>query len=296
MAATELQKLEYFVKKIGELPAFPASVSQLIRLIEDPRTSMSKIEEVLLTDTSLTLKTLRMANTAYYAVPGGASTLRRAITFLGLETLKQLVMTSVVFDQLNKGGNSTFNKNEFWRHSVYTAAIAELIAKEFGLGNAHEVFICGLVHDIGKIVYDMYSPNEFGKILEFAISRSVPYEIAERDLSAPRHGEIGGLVAKKWNLPRTIQSAIEDHHKPGLQARLTQSEDINEAVDAVYLANRLIATGDFPQAAKGQPTWLDDDLVLKRIGKKPEDVEKLRPEIVKALNGANSLFQSIIQK
>src|SRR5271154_6988978 len=98
--ATEQQRLEFFLKKVDALPAFPGVVTEILRLVDNPLTSIDQIEKVMTTDAGLTVKTLKVANSAYYSIPGGAKTVRRALTYLGMASLKQMLLTTAVYDQL----------------------------------------------------------------------------------------------------------------------------------------------------------------------------------------------------
>jgi putative nucleotidyltransferase with HDIG domain len=294
-SVAEQQRIEFFLKKINELPAFPGVVAELLRLLGNPLSSSDQIERILSTDSALTLKTLRLANSAYYSVPGGAKTLKRAITYLGMSSLKQIVMTSAVFGQF-EGQAVTFDQDKFWKHSMCTAAVAEMLSRHFDLGNPQDAFIGGLVHDIGKLIYNIYDREEYTRIEFLAKFKSIAYEDAEKELSSVKHGIIGAMVAKTWNLPAPIQSAIRDHHSPGLATRLSTVPEVVEIVDAVYLANRIVANWSTPKEQEAGLKAFAQDEVLRRNEIKIEAFEKLGPQIEKALTSANALYQTLVSR
>lgn len=288
---TEQQRKEFLLKKIDQLPSFPGVVSELARLIDNPLTALEAIEKILSTDTGLTIKTLRIANSAYYSIPGGAKTLRRAITYLGMGSLKQMVLTSAVFDQF-KTPTTQFDVAAFWKHSVCTAAVAELLARKLSLGTPSDVFICGLVHDMGKVLINMYDPELSRDILAISQAESIPYEDAEKKLFAPGHGYVGAMIAKKWNLAPTIQAAVLDHHNVNIVARFKSNPDVNKAVAAVYLANRLVGNASVPKDAQ-KPYSFENDEILKCLDVPSEALEKLAPDIEKTMASALSLYESL---
>jgi len=293
VVASEQQLLELFLRKIDALPAFPKVVSEVIRLLENPMTSIDKIESMLMTDTGLTIKTLKIANSAYYSIPGGAKTVKRAVTFLGISALKEMLITTAVFDQLKGPANGAFDEVAFWKHSFGTAALSNFLSKELGHGNPEEAFICGLVHDMGKVLFQMYDAPEFERVIFKMKEENLTYETSEKALSATKHSVIGSMMAKKWNLPLSVQSAINDHHNPNMGSRLTAIAEVNDLVNIVYLANRLEQNFSAAQLKKPAVYNLDSDEVVKRLNLKQEDFDKMAPAIEETLNSAESLFRTL---
>lgn len=286
------RKTEHYAQKINELPAFPAVVSGIIRLIENPLTSMNRIEELMTKDQGLTLKTLRMANSAFYSIPGGAKTLNRAITHLGLESIKQIVLTSTVYELLSTKSNSKFDVGLYWKHSIYTGSVAGLLAQKFNLGKSSDVFICGLVHDMGKVLLNMVDAKSYAETVKLSEETGVHFDEAEKTLDTPRHTHIGMMVAKKWSLPAVIQCCINDHHTERLTTRESTVPEINSVVDAVWLANRMIENMMLDKNGKIQPYTYESE-VLKRCEIELKDLEALQPEIEVAIASSESLLKTL---
>lgn len=291
----ERKHLEIFLNKISEIPAFPAVASELLRVIDNPNVSTERVEKILSSDSALTVKTLKAANSAYYAIPGGAQTLRRAITALGFESIKRIVVSSALFNALDTKLNN-FDSDEFWMHSVSAAAIAELLSRQFGLGVPSQVYIGGLVHDIGKVVYAMFRNEEFGQICRTSKEKLITYEEAEKELNVPRHSFIGGMVARKWNLPKVVQHCIEDHHTPNLTLRSCPINEINAAVDAVYLANNIINKWKHLEELKlPLSVGLDQDPVFLRLQIKAKELDACDVLIRQCFLSAETLHKALFK-
>lgn len=267
------KRIEFYLGKIESIPSLPNVVIELIRLIDNPMSSTGQIESLLSKDQGLTLKSLRLANSAYYAIPGGATSLKRAITFLGLNTVKQIVISASVFDAFKKIDSQQFSLMEFWKHSMATAVVSEVIAKHLKMGTSDDIFVCGLIHDMGKLALLMIDKEDFLKTCNYAKLKSISFYHAEMEREAPSHTHWGSVLAKKWQLPQLLQSAIKDHHSPNNKLRSTNIIEINQMLDVVFLANQLAHIFSFGNSGYNIVTPLNPD-ILSRLNLKLDEKEE----------------------
>ena len=160
-AALAKDAIQAIVEKLEDLPTLPPVVYELSRIINDPMSSTKEVEQVMTNDPALTAKVLKLANSAYFGVPGGVATLNKAIAFLGYDTIQQLVLATSIIEALEVTGPAKFDFNEFWKHSIGVAMASETIAKSVGVKLPSDLFTCGLVHDMGKIVMFILAQEEF---------------------------------------------------------------------------------------------------------------------------------------
>jgi HD-like signal output (HDOD) protein len=237
MAAPKLTS-DYISAKLDELPTLPSIVYELSKVINDPMSSTSDVERIMANDLSLTARVLRLVNSSYYAIPGGVSSLSRAIAYIGFETVNQLVLSASILKALEVKGPTSFDLNAFWRHSIGVAISAETIAKFVRHPTPADLFTCGLVHDMGKVALYTFAADLVVQSVRLAESDQTTYLEAEAKLGLPSHIEIGQQLALKWTLPIPLQAAIQFHHeKKGLRRQLTA--ELNRDVDIVVLANLL---------------------------------------------------------
>ncbi|MCB0412357.1 MAG: HDOD domain-containing protein, partial [Bdellovibrionales bacterium] len=135
---------EDLIARMDELPTLPTIVYELTRIINDPMSSTKEVEQVMKNDVSLTTRVLKLANSAYYAIPGGVSTLSRAIAYIGFDTVNQLVLSASIIDALDLGENTIFNVNDFWKHSVGVAIASETIGRYINHLTPSDLFTAGL--------------------------------------------------------------------------------------------------------------------------------------------------------
>jgi len=231
---------EAIVARLDELPTLPTIVYELSRVMNDPMSSTREIEELMANDQSMTTKVLKLVNSAYYAIPGGVSSLSRAIAYIGFDTINQLVLSASILKALETKGPQRFDLNEFWKHAIGVAIGAETIARFVRHPMPADLFTSGLVHDMGKVALYTIDPDLMLKIVETSAERRCSYLDAETRLEIPKHTHIGSLLAQRWQLPQIIQAVIRHHHtkEPNLRGGLTREMNMN--VDIVFLANLLV--------------------------------------------------------
>ena len=231
---------ESIASRLEELPTLPTIVYELSRVINDPMSSTSEVEKLMANDQSMTTKVLKLVNSAYYAIPGGVSSLSRAIAYIGFDTINQLVLSASILKALETEGSDKFDLNEFWKHAIGVAIAAETIAKYVRHPMPADLFTSGLVHDMGKVALYTIEPEAALTVVAAADERACSFLEAETALEFPKHTHIGALLAQRWQLPAMIQASIRHHHtkEPNLRGGLTG--ELNMNVDIVYLANLLV--------------------------------------------------------
>lgn len=203
------------LKEVRDLPPFSAIANRALKLTNDPRSSAVDISRVISYDPAFTARVLRMANSAYYGFARKVTTVSEAIVILGYETLKSVVLALTLqnfYDREIKGYG--LEKGELWKHSVGCALAARLIANQVKYPNIEEAFIAGLLHDVGKVLLNLFVKEELYQIIEMAGSQGLSFAEAEKRILGFDHQEIGAKVANKWNFNDKIVEAIQYHHRP----------------------------------------------------------------------------------
>jgi len=282
---------DYIISKLDELPSLPTIVYELSRTINDPMSSTTEVERIMSGDQSLTTKVLRLVNSSYYAIPGGVSSLGRAIAFIGFDTVHQLVLATSIIDALQVKGPQKFNIYEFWKHCIGAAIAAETIAKFIRHPTPSDLFVCGLVHDMGKVAHYTVDSDSMVRLVESAAAYNMSYAEAETKLNFPKHTMIGYQLSQRWNLPVMIQVCIKYHHTKEFNHRVGLTSEQHQYIDIVYLANLLMHAVKFGNSGHskilGAPTEL-----LQRLTIDPEkDFKRLLIEIKAAMEKATDFLR-----
>jgi HD-like signal output (HDOD) protein len=282
-------------QRLGELPTLPSIVYELNQVIGDPMASISDIEAIMAGDQSMTLKVLSLANSAYYAIPGGVSTLSRAIGYVGYETIHQMVLSMSIISALKPGMSEltlSFDVPMFWKHSFGTAVACEAIAEFIHYESPGDLFTAGLVHDIGKLAVYIIDPDQFAEVMQQAFTRKTSFAEAESTLGVSTHCFIGQQLALRWKLPLQIQSVIQHHHQLDRKMRLGISSEMNLIVDIVYLGNLLAHALKIGHSGHDQASSVPREL-LERIHVRPEQLTELILKVQGAMAKADGFLRII---
>jgi len=210
----EDQSLMQRVKSIEELPSFPATHAEILKLAKGNKASSQDIAEKIQLDPGLLATVFKLVNSSYYGFGRKIDSLNLAVTLLGLEEVANLVMAAQVFDKLGHyEGGAGIDLHEFWKHSVGTAFIAREIAKHLKV-EADSAFLSGMLHDLGKIVLDRYFSDYYTEVIKTVDQEGISIYAAEKDVLSVTHAEIGGQLAREWNLADAFYNSIVHHHHP----------------------------------------------------------------------------------
>lgn len=280
------------LSRLDELPTLPSVVYELNRVINDPMSSTGDVERIMANDMSLTTKVLKLANSAYYAIPGGVSSLQRAIAYIGYDTINQLALSASIIKALGSSSSGLFDVPGFWKHSLGVAMASEVIAKEVKYRIPSDLFTCGLVHDMGKIALFIVAPEQFAEVLAHAKSQVLTLVEAEDQLEAPRHTHIGFELAVKWRLPYQIQISIANHHQRDASLRGGLSQEAGLVVDIVFLSNLLIHALQFGNSGHSKVLGLPKD-VLDRLSLSEDTLRDLITRIKEKIQNAEGFLKII---
>ncbi|MFH0924906.1 MAG: HDOD domain-containing protein, partial [bacterium] len=229
-----IEKIKQITEKIQGLPTLPVLVTQTMHLIDNPKTSISEIVKAISVDQALTIKILRLANSAFYGFPRKIATVKHALVILGSMTLKDLIIATSIHDVFPETeGEGRFKRSDFWEHSFACGIASRMLAKEVQYRVTGEVFVAGIIHDIGKIIIDKYFHPQFKKIIKIVEEENITIYEAEKKVLGITHVDLGRWLAQKWNLPSDLVDAIAYHHSPKL------AKSNQELTTIVHLADIL---------------------------------------------------------
>jgi len=199
---------------IATVPSLPEVLARLTHAIDDPRSSLRRIEAIVQEDSALAGRLLRLANSAYFGYPGRVDSLSRAITLVGWRQLRDLTIATSVIDTFRGLAPSQVTMESFWKHSVACGLVARILATWRRESNIEQYFVAGLLHDIGRLVLYVKLPSDMAKVLGNAeSSRKLLFQCEVEHLGFD-HAAVGGELLKRWNLPAHIHAAVEFHHTP----------------------------------------------------------------------------------
>jgi putative nucleotidyltransferase with HDIG domain len=208
------ESLSSVVSKIDSLPSLPSIYVQVIDELQAPEPSIQKVGELVCKDLGMTTKILQLVNSAFFGVRRHVENPKHAVSYLGIDTVKALVFISGIFHQFDQEHVTGFSFEELWRHSMQTAIIAKKISESEKLGKKmiDDIFIAGLLHDIGKLVLAAYCKDKYAETLQLARDQKISYSEAEYKTLGASHGEIGAYLLGLWGMHNSVVESVAFHH------------------------------------------------------------------------------------
>jgi HD-like signal output (HDOD) protein len=209
--------LEQIKTYIARLPSLSTTAAKVMEVCNNPETSPNDLNRVISMDLVLTGQVLKLTNSAYYSLRHPISSLTRAIVMLGINTVKNLVLSFAILEQMRtRRSFLALSVEDFWTHSLCVGVTAKCLsaAKGIRLSDQEEFFVCGLLHDLGKIPLNYQFPEQYIQALNMAKRTQRPLFHSERVVFGIDHGAIGRLIAEKWRLSPAVIEALCFHHRP----------------------------------------------------------------------------------
>lgn len=214
------EKMRRITQRIPSIPTLPEVMTRVIKMVEDPRTTALELAEVIGKDQALTAKILKLANSAFYGFPQKIGTIHLAIVVLGFQSVKDLGLSAAVVETFNESEiPELFDLHKFWIHTIAVAAGCKLLSQDKKIAVGGEIFVAGLLHDIGKLVLTRYLTDEYKEVLQTARRLKLSLVQVENEQLGFNHADVGGWLAEQWNLPRIQVNALLYHHYPWLSYR-----------------------------------------------------------------------------
>ena len=194
-----------------KLSVQPQVLSTLLNLNNDSGTSFSELSDVVKADQNMSTMILKAANSSFYARGNQVSSLQHAIAMLGFRVVRSLAMAANSKSLFESGKYSRFQRY-VWKHSIATSVICKEIAGKVGAQELEEeAFVCGLLHDIGKVVLNIIDRRKFITVLDIIVEENIPFPEAEKRVFGISHMEVGKAAAVAWKLPEVYKAVFESH-------------------------------------------------------------------------------------
>lgn len=251
------------MSRVGDLAVLPQVVFKIVEMTGVEDSSAAEIERAIVVDPGFSAKVLQQSNSAFYALPRKVTSIKDAVMFLGLKSVRQIAMNVGVFDLfVGKTDAESLRRRAWWRLSIDTAIAASTFAQKSKRANPEEAYTCGLLHLIGRTLLDRAEAQSFDTV-QALIQHGADEEQAERAVYGSSHIEVSVAAAMKWGFPAVLISGL-DYRRPlesddpaaGLRASVTLGH---------WFATRLQSSTNFD--TEQPPQW-----VFAALGTGPESL------------------------
>ncbi len=227
--------LQRVVGAMGELPTRSHTSNALLTALEDPNVHWEEVGRIVEQDVGVAAKVLQLVNSAFFHLAHEVTSISVAVSYLGLDLLKQLVLSVEVFRSFPLDDNRSFSMEAFQNHSRLAAQVARELPVERSKASA--AVIASFLHDAGKLVLAARMPQEFDAAVSAAAREQVPLHEVEKEMYGTTHAEIGAYLLGLWGMPSPVILAIAEHHHPAAEVGAFPLELSN----AVHVADLLAA-------------------------------------------------------
>jgi HD-like signal output (HDOD) protein len=228
------EQLKQLATRLRSLPTLPSLHARLTEELRKEEPSLERVTEIVSKDIGMTTKILQLVNSAFFGLPQPITSPNEAVMYLGLATVRSLVLSIQVFSQYDQKAIKGFSIDELARHCWMTGVFARKIAEsEHGDPKLDDqCFLAGLLHDVGQLILASGLPDQYAQVLEVARAEGKPVWQAEQEKFGATHAEVGAYLLGLWGLPNPVIEAVALHHRPADATLLRFSP-----VVAVHVAN-----------------------------------------------------------
>ena len=228
--------------------------------MEDPHSSIARIGEVIGRDQGLTVRLLRLGNSAFFGFPRRIDTITEAISIIGLQQVRDLALVTKVIEMFDGLPPDLIDIRSFWLHSIGCGIAARVLAASRREPNVERFFVAGLLHDIGRLVMCLQAPALMRRIFTQAQERQQLLYKVERDELGYDHAEVGAMLLESWGLPEALSTAAAYHHRPALAAAFQTEASFIHVADIFAHALELGASGEQLVPPLYSEAWKRTDL------------------------------------
>jgi HD-like signal output (HDOD) protein len=262
-----------------KISTLPPVYSRLMEVMSDHRSSVTDISAIISQDAGMSVRLLRIVNSAFFGFPRKIDTVSRAVQIVGVEQVRDLVLATSVMNSFETVPDNIVTMESFWMHSVGCGVAARVIASFCKESNIERFFVAGILHDIGRlIIYDRL-PEKTMEIMNYAEQTGELMYRAERAILGFDHAAVGSALINTWRLPPSLEEIIADHHKPTVANLYRRDTTIVHFADVITHAMKLGNSGELHVPNINEDAWKYLELSLDVLPQLFDTVDKQANDI-----------------
>lgn len=269
------QRVRQHLERTNNLPTLPVVIARVIGMVDSPQTSSRQLGDEIARDQVLTAKVLKLVNSGFYGFSRPISTITHAVTMLGFDAVKGLVLSCSALEDMEAALPG------LWEHSLACARTCGFIAEQLGMDEVEELSVTGLLHDLGKVVLFQGFEEEFHQVRALVEARDLLFCEAEEEVLGAHHGLVGGWLLERWTLPGKLVAPVSDHHDFRPQRSHAEWTAVVHLADVLCRAEALGSGGDrkIPQLQPSAVKLLDlgmEDIrkIMERMDAELDDIPR----------------------
>jgi diguanylate cyclase (GGDEF)-like protein len=301
LTSTLSKSLQIQLKGCRTLPSVPAVVLEVLEICQDEDVSIGQVAKVLIRDPALSGKILKVANSPYYGVRSQVTTIERAVTILGINATLSLALSFSLVRGLQRKKSIGFDHHAYWLRSVISATASRVIGIWVNAANHDELFLAGLLQDIGILVLNEAMPDSYGQLVHNSGGDHNALAELERQEYGSDHAAVGAWLIERWNLPNNLQMSAAYSH--GIENK-TEEDDLPIFCKCVLLANYITAIWTQPETTAATSFAKNKSVDLfkmtsEQFEKILQDIANILPEVTENLEiniGGEEFVQRVMDQ
>jgi len=261
----------------------PILYYQLREKLDDPNSSFEDLAAIVKTDPALSVRLLKIVNSAFYGFSETVDTLTHALNIIGTDQLNDLVLAAIVTSKFQGIPRDLINMETFWMHSIGCGIASRKIAERMPGVESEKMYLGGMLHDIGSLIIYKEFPGEAMKILVRCRENGENLFNVEKEVLGYDHAEVGALLLAEWKLPRRLVEVVKYHHAPNNANDYLEEACIVARADALVYEMKIGNSGE-----PGVPVL--DPRVSEVVPVSAEELDGLKEEISEQIDGTVRMF------
>lgn len=278
-----MHSAQQLLRRFTSLKTLPHVAIRLSTLLSEEKTHIQDFEEVIKLDPVLVSRILRVANSAFFGLREKVSSISRALVFLGTKNLRNMVATEAIKDIISsKTDGNAFSRKNLWLHCAAVSITAQMISERVFGRRGEDVYLCGILHDIGLIIEDQTVPERFAATCKSLSASSRTLTEVEKEVIGTDHCSVGFLLSEDWKLNEDVKKGIRDHH------RIDDELQPNSMTGLIQLAEFFACRLSYPAlpTVKGSLS----PLLVRYVKENSEEFRVLLREIPAHMAAAKELY------
>lgn len=268
---------EHIIRSTAQVASLPTIYTKIEDALNSANCTNHYLVDILSEDTALSARLLRLSNSAMFNFPSKIDSISQAITIIGTQQLRALVLASSVMKLFKDIPEDLINMEMFWRHSIACGVTARIFASLRRAANVEYYFLAGLLHDIGRLIMFKEVPNEISAaIIKARESQQLLY-IVEKEILGFDHAKLGAMLLKDWKLPPQLVESTAFHHNP------RRSTDYQDEVAIIHIADIIANTAQLGSSGERLVPTLDTQ-AWDRLGLPDAIISVVLDELQKQYN------------
>ncbi|RJQ55349.1 MAG: HDOD domain-containing protein, partial [Nitrospiraceae bacterium] len=264
--------LKQYVQQISSLPTIPVVAQEILKLVHDDLISVDKLENIIRNDPPIAAKIIGAANSAFFGYKTPTQTVNNAIMRIGFNNVRDIALgVSIMTVFENKEVPGAFDYQRIFNHSVTVGLVAQLISRDLKMKFTEEIFLNGILHDLGYLVLNKYFSDTYRNVLDIFEKEGFLIE-AEKEVFNFTHADVGAWLAEKWNLPEGLLETVLYHHNP------SQAKKNLKRIAVVHIADYIVSRSVF-SVTKNNPNYTLDLSSFDALGIQEDYLGKLEEKI-----------------